>query len=451
MGIGDDFIRQADGLGQIDQSLFWGRGAVRLSNGAIAYHLGDRLLVGGRIYDLNDNDDRVWLAEPSLDLGQESTVAQTQAIAKAVMGYRWATKDDGRRFLGWMVAAIVGGALEWRPHLMLTAPSTWGKTWLLKNVLERFLGPLLTSVSDATPAAIAKVTEHASLPIAIDEAEPSEDWVLELLKTLRAASSDFGSRIRVSPTGGVNFQQARFCALLSGTVAPLLGRADNTRITPVGFGPMVEDWPAVKMAILFAMKQADAVRHRVIRRAGEIVTEAERLVDEFQELGMDSREAMASAALTAGWRFWRVDDREVYSQPEQSGQSDASDALLEIMALRHRRGEGDRSVVQMLWDGGYATELSDLFGIRWKEGEPREESYMLIAAKHRGLAGAMSRTKWASADLRKLLLQLDGVEFSKNAYHFGSLRSRAIIIPVEALEAAGVDLQPREASEDEDG
>ena len=153
------------------------------------------------------------------------------------MGYRWSTQDDGRRFLGWIVAAIVGGALEWRPHLLLTAPATQGKTWLLKNVLEKLMGSLMSSLSDATPAAVSKLTEHASLPIAIDEAEPSEEWVVELLKTLRAASSDFGSRIRVAQTGGVSFQQARFCALLAGTVAPALARADDSRLTPVSFGP----------------------------------------------------------------------------------------------------------------------------------------------------------------------------------------------------------------------
>ena len=132
------------------------------------------------------------------------------------MRYRWATPDDGRRFLGWMVAAIIGGALEWRPHLLLTAPAAQGKTWLLKNVLERLMGPMLTSISDATPAAIAKVTQYASLPIAIDEAEPSEEWVLELLKTLRAASSDFGSRIRVAPNGGVNFPAGKVLCVAGG-------------------------------------------------------------------------------------------------------------------------------------------------------------------------------------------------------------------------------------------
>ena len=92
------------------------------------------------------------------------------------------------------MASLVGGALQWRPHLLLTAPAAQGKTWLLTNVLEPIMGNMMTSVSDATPASISRLTAYSSLPVAIDEAEPSDDWVVELLKTLRAASSDFGSR-----------------------------------------------------------------------------------------------------------------------------------------------------------------------------------------------------------------------------------------------------------------
>ena len=178
------------------------------------------------------------------------------------------------------------------------------ETWLLTNVLEPIMGNMMTSVSDATPASISRLTAYSSLPVAIDEAEPSDDWVVELLKTLRAASSDFGSRVRATADGGVSFQQARFCALLAGTVAPALAKADDSRLSPVGLGPPVDDWPQVRLAIRNAMRHADSVRHRIIRRAGEIVTAADTLTDEMQDLGMDSREAMSSAALTAGWRFW---------------------------------------------------------------------------------------------------------------------------------------------------
>ena len=139
------------------------------------------------------------------------------------------------------------------------------------------------------------------------------------------------------------------------------------------------------------MKHADSVRHRIIRRAGEIVTAADTLTDEMQDLGMDSREAMSSAALTAGWRFWGVDDREVHAQPETSSRSDASDALLEILALRERAGEPfERSVLQMLQDVNHRALLADLLGVR------RGAEGLIVAINHPGLANKMAKTKWGS-------------------------------------------------------
>ena len=434
--IGDTLIREADKLGQVDQSLFWGRGAVKLPDGKIGYHLGDRLLIDGAECDLDDENSLVWLAEPRIELAAECSARQAQAIARAVMSYRWETEDAGRRFLGWIVAAILGGALEWRPHLLMTAPSTQGKTWILKEVLEKIMGPLLTSISDATPAAISKLTAHASLPIAIDEAEPSEEWVLELLKTLRAASSDFGSRIRVAPgNNGVNFQQARFCALLAGTVAPALGRADDTRLTPVGFGPPVDDWRKVRLAIQTALQHAPGVRTRIIRRAAPVVAEANRLANEMQDLGMDSREALASAAFTAGWRFWGVDEKEVHSQPEPSTETDADSALLAILAIRHRDiGGKEESLGMMFSETHKADTLADLYGLRMVGDD------LMVAFPHDGLKNAMFRTKWANADLRKLLMQLDGAVVTKNPFAFGPLRKRAVLIPPETLKAMGVEI-----------
>ena len=89
---------------------------------------------------------------------------------------------------------------------------------------------------------------------------------------------------------------------------------------------------------------------------------------------MDSREAMSSAALTAGWRFWGVDDREVHAQPETSSRSDASDALLEILALRERGdGPAERSVLQMLHSESLHAILADLLGVR-RDGEGCDDS-----------------------------------------------------------------------------
>ena len=414
--IGDNMTRVAGELPQVSRADFVERGAIRLPDGQVAYHLGDRLLVEGREVDLNENTDRVWLSGPPLALGSPARPDKAKDIARAVLSYRWASPGDGRRFLGWVVSAIVGGALEWRPHLWLTAPAGTGKTWLFGNVLKPLMGQMMEVIANATTASLARYTGNSSLPIGIDEAEPSSEWVLGLLDELRVASSAAGVRIRSDAHGGVSKHAARFSAILSSTIAPNLAKADATRITEVGLATgSVEDWPSVRRGIQNAMKHADGVRYKIIRDAQRIVDDAQRLALEMQDLGMDSREALASAALTAGWRWWGVDQREVMAQPETTERTDASDALLEILALRHTKPGGvSMSVAQMLLEYENNDEaLKDLYGVR------RMGNEIWLAESHPGLRQAMVRSKWANADLRKLLLQLEGVHTLRNGVHFG--------------------------------
>ena len=117
------------------------------------------------------------------------------------------------------------------------------------------MGPLMSKIADATPAALARMTAHSSLPICIDEAEPSSEWVLELFKLLRVASGAEGLRVRADSTGdGIVTQQPKFAAMLSSTAAPALSRADESRQTTVRLGKEVEDWPVVRDGIKTAMK-----------------------------------------------------------------------------------------------------------------------------------------------------------------------------------------------------
>ena len=434
--IGDSMTRTAAELPQVSRADFMERGAMRLPDGKVVFHLGDRLLTEGRETDLNAEGSHVWLSGPPLDLGSPARADKPKDIARAVMRYRWASPDDGRRFLGWIVSAIIGGALEWRPHLWLTAPATTGKTWLFDNVLKPLMGGLMEVIANATAASLARYTGNSSLPIGIDEAEPSSEWVIGLLDELRVASSAVGVRIRSDAHGGVVKHSARFSAILSSTVAPNLAKADASRITEIGLSTAsVQDWPSVRLAITNAMKHADAVRYKIIRDAQQIADEVHRLALEMQDLGMDSREALASAAFTAGWRWWGLDQREVMAQPETLERTDAADALLEILALRYNAPGGySMSVAQMLTRTEHDEALKDLYGVR------RVGSEIWLAEQHHGLRQAMARSKWASADLRKLLLQLEGVSTLKNAVHFGGVKARALVIPAETLEAIGVDL-----------
>ena len=277
---GAQIVNSADKLGQIDMTSIYGRGAARLPDGEIVWHLGDRLLRDGRELPLN-GQEQVWLAEPPVRLTDSAGDREILAARDAVMDYRWNTDDDGRRFLGWLVCALVGGALDWRPHLLLTAPAGQGKSWLLKKVIEPLYGPLLLRIADGTEASVARATQASSLPLVVDEAEPSSGWVMKLMTLLRVAAGGEGKRLRsdLGSSSGVTFQNPRFSALLSATSVPVMSAADSTRISLCNLGHAVSDWGAVSRGIETAMAQGGRIRSRLIRDTPAIVGKAKAITD----------------------------------------------------------------------------------------------------------------------------------------------------------------------------
>ena len=432
--LGDSLLRAADRLGQYDMSQIYGRGAVRLPGGQIVYHLGDRLLVEGEERPLDD-DVIAWLSESSIPLAPSATDMECKMIALSVMAYRWRTPMDGKRLLGWMISAIVGGALEWRPHIQITAPSGQGKSWLLREVVAALMGPLLQRIADATPAALALSTGNASLPFSFDEAEPSAQWVLELLSLMRISSGGEGKRIRVDmQTGGIKEQTFRFSALLSNVSAPLMSRADASRVVTINLGDEVEDWPAVEEAITGAMAMAAGVRSRIIRDAAIIAAQVKATAKEMQGLGMDSREALASAALTAGWHWWGIDKTDVHSTDDHNrDMDDATECLASIMEITVRNPGGmGKSLAKSLTFEAEAVE--DLFGVRYDGLEG-----LVVAYGNRGLKDGLRGTRWEKADLRPTLMQLEGATLT-NPLRLGRGRPRCVKIPHATLIKARIEI-----------
>ena len=439
--LGDALIRAADRIGQVDITTAMGRGAARLQDRSVVYHLGDRLLVDGS-EDPLDSVPGLWIAEPRVELAASAPADIVQFAALAIQAYRWRGMDDAKRFLGWVVCSLVGGALPWRPHLLLTGPAAQGKSWLIREVLAPLLGDMLVRVADATPAAIARLTAHSAQAIAIDEAEPSHDWVVELLKLIRIASGGDGLRLRADATGGVVAHAPRFSAFLSATSAPRMNAADSSRLTQIRLGDAVPDWPAVSASIREAMADAEAIRARFIRSAGSIVDAARAIAISLESDGMDSRNALASASLTAGWRAWGVSASDVVlAHGADGGSLDAGRCLADILAIRHRKPGGvEQSLASLLAGGDPLHEGADLYGVR-----TIADGGLLVAPGHSGLAAQLRRGEWARVDLAGLLMQLPDTEYLK-ARRFGPSRLRAVLIPAGTLmEAVGVSfLSPPE-------
>jgi len=436
--IGDALIRIAEEYGQTDLTTLRGRGAWRV-DGRIIYHLGDTL-VEGDVESALTSSDWQWVRGAPISITQSATDEEMAFAAQSIMSYRWLSDQDGKRFLGWIVASLIGGALEWRPHAYLNAPTTAGKSWLLSEIVGAILGPAHDRVVDITRAALARLRRYDSLPVVIDEAESTRPWLRDILDSMRGASSGEGLRIRADGPRGLQRQSEQYCALLSGTALPRMAPADLNRFAILRLGRPVRDWEFVMDNIRAAMTMADAIRSRIIRHAGVIIDDAAHVTRELQRQGIESRRALMAGALTAGYQAWIPENTEIiYGAPESVDEVDAVSCIIDILSIVVPGFTNARTLLTILTEHNDhdLRQVADLYGIRWADDN---RTALLIAPKAPGLTTAMTRTDWSDVDIAALLTQVDGIDLTHNSRRVGNIRQRVLYIPTETLDAMGVAL-----------
>ena len=318
-----------------------------------------------------------------------------------------------------------------------------GKSWLMRNVVGRTLGPLRIHTADGSEAAVARATNLSSLPVIIDEANPSPQLVTGLLKLLRIAAGAEGVRMRADGTStGVSVQAPRFSALLAAKTIPDLDAADSSRISILRLGPAVPNWPKVKAAILKAVEAAPAIRSRIIRATADLVRTADKITARLEDEGkVTSREAVSAGALTAGWWFWHETpplDQIVMPYATKEDVSDSKDALLELLTIRVRDSKAqDISLAQAVVSSAESDRerVSDLYGCRFVA-----DRGLMVYPHHKGLKKALQRTALAGADLRHLLSQIDGCQYQKHPVRFHTFKHRCLVFSPEVLENNGIAL-----------
>ena len=435
--LGDSLIRAADRLGPFDMHTLLGRGAARMEDGVVLWHLGDRLLrPDGTTTETLEYGDNHFLSQPPISLTDPASDTVMREFAEAVMEYRWRAEDDGRRFLGWLVAALVGGALEHRPHIALIAAASSGKTWLLEQVVEPIFGPVAFFYSDVSAAGLSRQTGMSSMPVVVDEAEP--EALNAILPTLRTASGGVGNRVRASVSGaGFDVQRNRFACLIVATAMPQVGAADSTRLSMVSFGPPHAEFGPIDTRIRAALRgSGPAIRSRIIRETAQIVAHADTVAARLRVTGADSRDANASAALTAGWCVWGVSEVVVPALAAASAaRNDAAVALETVLQLTTMvPGVGERSLWRLLSGSKDSARLAaDTFGVKQYE----RSGGLVLACGHSQLRRRLRGTRWQHHDLKSLLLQMPEIPKDRYQARIGGRVVDCLWIPPEALAAIG--------------
>jgi hypothetical protein len=223
-----------------------GPGAWRGAGGELILHLGDRVLMDGELHPWGVLDGMVYPAGPAMlgpsprGPGGSGTQAAHQVLG-LLQTWNWRHPSIAPRLmLGWICAAMIGGALKWRPAVWPTGDRGTGKSTLL-DACKPLLGPnAAVQTANTTAAGIRQAVMARSVPVLLDELEANDDGgdvvgkVIELLR--QASSGSIGLRGGADHKGQVF--QIRSAMLATSIMVPPLRSQDRSRIAVLDLRPL---------------------------------------------------------------------------------------------------------------------------------------------------------------------------------------------------------------------
>lgn len=453
-----------------------GRGAWRGDDGELILHLGDRVL----IYPASPDPERQHVSRPpglieryvypTAEHMAGPAPAETPGVAsvgeevlKLLETWAWRRGElDAVLMLGWVGAAIVGGALNWRPCAWVTGGKATGKS-TLQGVLSRLLGDAVMRVADASAASIWQTLKHQTLPVVFDELEAEEDnrRVLAVVKLARLAASG-GKMAR----GGENHRAVEFtiqsCFLFSSILMPPLLGQDRSRIAVLelreleeGSAPpsvsasrlrelgtllrrrMVTAWPRLERALAWFRAALAQAGHsaRGADQFGTLLACADVLLfdNEVEPATANAWiEQMRAAAMSEVADDMRDEERclqhmlTTHVDPFRNG---VRSALAEWITRAAGRLPGS--------DEREAQRVIGAFGLAVRQ-EKGGAKWLAVANYHAGLAIIFAGTHWAGRSGAlgvwvQALRRLPGAERTETPIYFGGGTGRATLLPLELV------------------
>jgi len=225
-----------------------GRGASVDGSGELILHLGLHLWVRGqqrptgrRVSESGDVQIFPRLPAlpgpaPTVESGGEGSVGRE--LLAEISAYDWVRpRLDTQLLLGYIGVALVGGAMDVRPHLFITGPRGSGKSHAL-SLLARTLGGWAIALSDSTPAGVYQRLQQDSLAVLLDEFEAAADnGRAEAMMTIARSAYTGGEMSR----GGQDHQATSFrlrsAFAFCGINLPPMEAQDRSRIAVLELRP----------------------------------------------------------------------------------------------------------------------------------------------------------------------------------------------------------------------
>jgi len=443
-----------------------GAGAWLGSDGRLILHCGDTLWRDGETIAPGTLDGFVYPSAPRLprpaQLRQPTGAdgGPGGVLLDTLKTWAWERGHvDAMLLLGWAGAAMLGGALDWRPMAFITGDTGSGKSTLHKLFKYLFDGGMVQS-SNTTAAGLYQEIKQASVPIAIDELEAGEDnrRAMQVLELARQASSGSVMLRGGAEHQGVQFT-ARSCFLFSAILPPPFAPQDRSRMAilrlkslPEGQVPpaiepahwagvgrgllrrLADQWPRLADTLHLYRATLSAAGHdaRGCDQFGTLLACADLLLFD-QVPDADTLDEWRRLLDAATWR-------------ELTDTASDAESCLDYLAEscpEAWRGGSKQSVAELvreqcrgLGETFHAVALSaGGLGVVRAKGE--RQYYLAVGNAHRGTMHLFEGSRWAgkagmTGGWVEALARVPGAVLGRTA-RIGGRPTRCVQIPVEAI------------------
>lgn len=436
----------------------------------VVWHLGDRLEVDGQMVDLIDHQSSYHYQRlPRLDIDQATAPlsdAMGEQILQAVKAMGWITPLDHLHLLGWVVLAMVGGALDKRPVLQITCGFGQGKTYTLTEVVLPLLAGLAICESNSSEASIRQKLSTNTLPVLIDESEGEDHHKREGHLKLARLSFDGRATSRGTTHGKALTYAVRSSIALVGINAVIDNPADRSRTVVVGRQQLPQDqWGPVdrKLRELLTIKTGGMLLRRCVNHLPTLranVDTFHSVVEGQLPAGAAARAGDTYGALLAGAHLLlstaQVDEQQamawldrigwdaaaalgVDAAPEQSAAAEGAQCLAKLLSHEEQWRTADpeygtgrisiRELLQLARSLSGADEAEQARTALGRRGIKATDHGLVIANRPELLAPIYGNTKWRNGGHVERLRDLPGAS-AAGPHHFKAMGThKATTVP----------------------
>ena len=423
---------------------------------------GDRIYwPGGNCAPAEFQSKNVYVIGPLIGKLTDDQMGNQDAaeILRICMALSWKSRTAGYMLAGWIVTALVAGALRWRSHIVLTGEKGAGKSWVIENIIKPLLGRMaLARDGGSTEPGIRAAIGSTSRPLIMDEGESETIRDRTNMEQIFMLARKASSGSNVANFNGVYPIRSSFC--FAAINPRIVQGADLDRNTILHLVVNRTDGAAEEFRKLQRRVSAaitDASSERLLSRAfhnlpallanietfSDVLEQQEgskRFGDQFGTLiagaysltntGEITREAAVEWCAKHDWRWAKTDNE----------QSDSERLLQLLLSARVRyddRGMAREASVGRLIDRALNADGGDRDGAVAALGEYGmrvDRDWLCVASPCKPIGDLLRDTAWAGS-YRRALGELDGAEARDKMRFTTSMRTRAVAVPMRHVLA----------------